>query len=167
MRNLFLTGLICAVAAPSLAMASTPKLLSTSGDWQTYARTDSGTKVCYVLAKPSTKSPSNVRHGDIYFMVASWKAGQASEQPSFFAGYSLKPSSPPTAKVGSARFPMYVSQNEGFIEDNGSEKKLVKAMRAGSTMRVEAVSQRGTAVTYNFSLKGVTAALKKAKSACQ
>ncbi len=162
------TFLIAALltALPSTSLAAKPKLEKTHGQWTTYSRMDGGQKVCYVLAKPTAKSPSNVNHGDIYFMVASWKSGVASEQPSFLAGYPLKPNSPPTARVGSAKFPMYVSQNEAFIDDGGDEKRLVKAMRDGSTMRVSAMSQRGTVVNYSFSLSGVTAALKSAKSAC-
>jgi len=34
-------------------------------------------------------------------------------------------------------------------------------------MTVSAVSQRGTQTRYTFSLKGVTAALKQAKTACR
>jgi len=40
-------------------------------------------------------------------------------------------------------------------------------MRAGSTMKVKAVSSRGTNVNYSFSLRGISAALEKAASACQ
>ena len=36
----------------------------------------------------------------------------------------------------------------------------------GADMTVEAVSSRGTEVSYNFSLKGVTAALRQSKSLC-
>ncbi len=162
-KSWIIAALLCAL--PSTASAA-PQLVSSHGEWAAYSRTESGEKICYVLAEPSSKSPSNVTHGDIYFMVASWQSGAASEQPSFMAGYPLKPNSPPQIRVGSARYPMFVSQNEAFVDDGGDERSLVKAMRDGSSMRVSAMSQRGTAVTYNFSLKGVTAALKAAKSAC-
>ena len=163
-KSIFLTAAIFGLSAPVHAETSTVE--GTHGEWTAYSRMDSGEKICYVLAKPGTKSPGNVKHGDIYFMVASWKSGAANEQPSFMAGYPLKSNSPPVARVGSAKFPMFVSQNEAFIENNGDESRLVKAMRDGSTMRVSAMSQRGTAVNYSFSLKGITAALKSAKSAC-
>lgn len=145
---------------------ATPKLEGTYSDWSTYSRTEGGDKICYVLSKPKSKSPASVRHGDIYFMVANWKSGAATEQPSFLAGYPLKVNSPPAARIGSTRIPMYVSQNEAFVESSADETKLVRSMRAGSIMRLSAMSQRGTAVSYEFSLKGVTAALKKAKAVC-
>ena len=149
------------------AVANEPKLVSKHGNWATYSRHDGDNKICYALSEPQNKSPKSVRHGDIYFMVANWKSGAALEQPSFLAGYNLKTTSPPKARIGSSNYRMYVSQNEAFIEDGSDEKALVKNMRAGSSMRVEAVSQRGTAVTYSFSLSGVTAALNAARSACR
>lgn len=158
--------LIGAMMMPSLAQANEPRLLGTYGDWQTYQRDEGQQRICYVLSKPKSKSPNNVNHGDIYFMVANWRSGAAVEQPSFLAGFSLKATQPPTIRVGNARTPMYVSQNEAFVEDNNDERRLVKNMRDGSTMRVRAVSARGTSVSYAFSLKGVTAALQRSKQAC-
>lgn len=166
MKTLLTALAMTALLAPSFAHAAEPKLVGTFSDWNVYSKADGSETICYALAEPKTKSPKSVKHGDIYFMVSNWKSGAAAEQPSLLTGYSLKISSPPAARVGSAKFPMYVAQNEGFIMDNKDEKKLVKAMRGGSNMRISAVSQRGTATNYEFSLKGITAALKKAKSVC-
>ncbi len=155
-----------AMLLPTPALAADPKLEGTYSDWAAYSRAEGADKICYVLAKPKSKSPTSVRHGDIYFMVANWRSGAAKEQPSFLGGYPLKVTSPPIARVGSTKINMYVSQNEAFIEAGADERRLVKAMRAGAIMRVQAMSVRGTNTSYEFSLKGVTAALKKAKSAC-
>ena len=157
-----------ALAALSVATTAqaTPKLQGSYGDWSVFTRYEGAQQLCYVLAKAATKSPSNVKHGDIYFMVANWKSGAASEQPSFMADFSLQAGSPPKIKVGSASYPMYVSQNEAFVADNGNERALLGKMRAGSTMKIDAVSARGTRVNYSFSLNGITAALKKSKDSC-
>lgn len=155
------------VSVSTTAHASEPKLEGTYSDWATYSRVEAGDKICYALAKAKTKSPSSVRHGDIYFLVSNWKSGQATEQPSLMTGFPMKVTSPPTASVKSARTRMYVAQNEAFVDARADEKSLVRNMKAGATLRVSAVSQRGTSVSYDFSLKGVTAALKKAASVCQ
>lgn len=152
------------VMTPTLAHA---KLEGVYTDWAVHTKADGKNKICYVLAKPKSKTPSSVNHGDVYFMVANWKDGSASEQPSLLTGYSLKDTIPPSARVDGSRIPMYAAQNEAFIESNTDEKKLVRSMRKGSRMRVDATSQRGTQTSYEFSLKGVTAALKKAKTICQ
>lgn len=154
------------LAFQGAAQAAEPKLVGTFGDWATYSRFDGSQRICYVLAKPKSKTPTNVNHGDVYFMVANWKSGAATEQPSLLTGFNMKTNIEPAARVGSTKIPMYVSQNEAFIEDNSDERQLVKSMKAGSTMRVSATSSRGTNVNYSFSLSGITAALKKAESSC-
>ena len=170
MKPLFLTSIIVAtlsvMAMPSKAMAAEPKLEGKFSDWAVYSRSEGGDKICYAIAEPKSKSPASVTHGDIYFMVSNWQSGAAKEQPSFLAGYPLKKNRAPQARVGSAKYNMFVAENESFIESNNDEKALVKKMRAGATMNIKAVSKRGTNVNYAFSLKGITAALKKAKTAC-
>ncbi|RKQ69553.1 hypothetical protein DES40_2354 [Litorimonas taeanensis] len=152
------------IASP--AQAAEPKLQGTYSDWAVYTRAEGNDRICYALAKPEVKAPANVKHGDIFFMVANWKSGAAKEQPSLLAGYSLKTTRAPAAYVGSTKVMMYAADNEAFIESGNDEQNLVRKMRAGADMRVEAVSARGTETSYVFSLKGVTAALRKAKSAC-
>jgi len=166
MKSALAATTLILTSLPQTALAADPKLEGKFSDWTAYSRAEGGDKICYVLATPKSKSPRSVNHGDIYFMVANWKSGAAKEQPSFLAGYPIKNLPPPKARIGAKPYEMYVSQNEAFIESRSDERGLVKSMRAGATMRVQAVSQRGTAVSYEFSLKGVTAALAKAKSAC-
>lgn len=165
MRFLKSSCLILGLAVPFTAIA-TPTPQGSYGDWNVYSRYDGAQRLCYVVADAKTKSPSHVRHGDIHFVVANWKSGAAFEQPSFFADFSLKDNNPPAIRIGNKNFPMYVSQNEAFVAENSDEKSLLTEMRAGSTMKVSAVSGRGTNVSYSFSLSGVTAALKKAKESC-
>lgn len=152
-------------AAPAFASA-TPKLAGTHGDWSVYTRGTGGERICYVLSEAQTEAPTTVNHGDIYFMVSNWKNGAATEQPSFLAGYDLKTTRAPKAQVGSTSLTMFAADNEAFISERIDERKLVSKMRSGSSMTVSAVSKRGTQTRYTFSLKGVTAALRQAKSAC-
>ncbi|MEE9272182.1 MAG: invasion associated locus B family protein [Robiginitomaculum sp.] len=156
------------IATPVLARAdSGAKLEAVFTDWSVYSKSDGTDKICYVLAKPKSKTPKSVKHGDVYFMIANWKSGAAKEQPSLLTGYQLKNTIPPSARIGSAKVPMYSAQNEAFIESGSEEAKLVRSMRKGARMRIDAVSQRGTQTSYEFSLKGITAALKKSKTVCR
>ena len=166
MKRIVLTLTLAGMALPSAAEAAAPKLEGTFTDWAVYSRVEGGDKICYAISKPKSKSPTSVKHGDIYFMVSNWRSGAAKEQPSFLAGYSLKKTRAPEARVGSAKYKLFVSENEAFIESGSDERALVSKMRAGSTMQLKAVSARGTNVNYSFSLKGITAALRKAKASC-
>ena len=152
---------------PALAQdASEPEFQGAHRDWRVFTRGEGEAKVCYALSRPQEALPSNVDHGDLFFLVASWASGAADNQPSFLAGYPLRPDSPPRVRVGSDRFQMFVSEQEGFLEETGEESQLVRAMRRGSDMRVEATSNRGTATAYTFSLLGVTAALEQVDDLC-
>lgn len=166
MKKILLTFTLAAMTLPSVAHAADPKLEGTFSDWAVYSRLEGGDKICYAIAEPKSKSPTSVNHGDIYFMVSNWRSGAAKEQPSFLASYSLKANRAPEARVGSAKYKMFVAENESFIESGSDERSLVSKMRAGATMHVKAVSSRGTNVNYAFSLKGITAALRKAKASC-
>ena len=162
-RTLAALALAAVTAAPALAE---PTLSSTHGDWSVYTRGEGKAKQCFALTRPQTKAPASVNHGDIYFLVGNWASGAATEQPSLMTGYTLKPARAPKARVGRHVTTFYGADNEAFVADSADERALVAKMRAGSTMTVEATSARGTDVSYSFSLKGVTAALRDAKRLC-
>lgn len=158
--------LALACAPSAMAQDAAPVFQGAHSDWRVFTRGEGDARVCYALATPREALPRNVDHGDVFFLVASWANGDASEQPSFKAGYALRPDSPPQARVGSDRFAMFVADQEGFIEAPRDEDRLVDAMRRGSSMRIEAMSDRGTATVYEFSLSGITAALRDAAQRC-
>jgi len=161
-KTILLTAAACMFAGTANA-----KMEGQFTDWTVHSKSQGGEKICYALAKAKSKTPSSVKHGDIYFMVANWKSGAAKEQPSLLTSFALKSQIPPSARVGSSKIPMYADGSEAFVESGNDEKKLVRSMRKGSSMRVDAVSARGTQISYEFSLKGITAALGKAKTVCK
>ncbi|MGB3455919.1 MAG: invasion associated locus B family protein [Litorimonas sp.] len=153
-------------ALPAPASANTPVLESRHTDWTVYTRGSGAAKTCYAVSRPTSLSPTSVRHGDVFFLVSNWANGDATEQPSLMTGFPLRPARAPKARVGTTSVTMYGSQNEAFIAETSDERRLVREMRAGANMTVNAVSARGTEVSYNFSLKGITAALRRAKALC-
>ena len=149
------------------AFAQQPEARATYKDWSVFVREAGGQKICFVATEATDKSPKSVNHGDVFFLVATWASGAATEQPSLMTGYSLNAKPEPTVRIGSDRWDMYVSDNEAFIEAADEESRLVRSMRRGADMRVSAVSQRGTATSYVISLRGVSAALDRARSECR
>jgi len=143
-----------------------PEFQGAHRDWRVFTRGTGDERVCYALSRPTESLPASVEHGEVFFLIASWASGAAENQPNFLAGYPLRPDSPPRVRVGSDRFQMFVSEQEGFLEQPSEESQLIRAMRRGSDMRVEATSARGTATAYTFSLRGVTAALQQANQIC-
>lgn len=168
MFRLFLTAAsgLALTLASAQALGQEPVFQGEHNDWRVFTRGEGEARICYATSRPTDERPASVDHGDVYFLVSSWASGAAEEQPSFLAGYPLQPDHAPVARVGSSRYQMYVSEQEGFVEELRDEARLVDAMRRGYTMRVEAMSTRGTATAYEFSLSGVTAALEQVEELC-
>ncbi|MBT8473620.1 MAG: hypothetical protein HKP25_05375 [Marinicaulis sp.] len=143
-----------------------PKSVATYKDWSVFVRDTDAGKICFAATEATDKSPKSVRHGDVFFLVASWANGAASEQPSLMTGYAINAKPEPTIRIGSDRWELYSSENEAFIESASEEERLIRAMRRGSDMRINAVSGRGTATSYVVSLRGVTAALQRVEREC-
>lgn len=148
------------------AAAQQPAAVATYKDWSVFVREAGGDKICFAATEATDKSPKSVNHGDVFFLVASWKSGAATEQPSLMTGYALNPKPEPTLRIGPDKWEMYTSENEAFIEADEEEQRLVRAMKRGADMRISAVSQRGTATSYVISLRGITAALDRVKREC-
>lgn len=167
MRLVSALAVLAALAASAAANAQTPDFQGQHNDWRVFTRGSGAERICYAVSRPSDARPGDVAHGDVYFFVSTWANGSAREQPSFLAGYELRADNPPRASVGSDRVMMYTSEREGFVEEPRDEARLIDAMRRGATMRVEAVSARGTNTAYTFSLSGVTAALRQVNELCR
>ena len=159
--------LAAASAALAPAALAAPERVATYRDWFVFVNDTNEGRVCYAVTDPQEKSPRTARHGEVYMMVATWANGAASEQPSFMAGYPLRDAPEPQVRIGSDKWDLFTSANEGFVEAERDEKRLVAAMRRGSDMRLSAMSERGTATEYSFSLLGVSNALDRAARECR
>jgi invasion protein IalB len=162
-------GLALAVAATAAgaAAAQTPDLVSRHERWTVYTLAQEGDVVCYASTPPEDSAPLNADHGEVAFIVATWKSGAAREQPMLSVGYALRGGAPTSARVGSDRYPMFTDGTEAFVQADEDQPRLVRAMKRGYTMRLETVSAEGTQTTYEFSLRGVTAALDAVAGACR
>ncbi len=132
--------------------------------WGSYSYQGNNGKVCYVLSVPTQKSPSSLDHGDIYFSVSQMPGKNINFEPQFISGYDFKDGSNVTVTVGDKSFSLFTRGKLAWMENAAEEPNLVAAMKAGATMSVKAVSGRGNNTSYEFSLRGVTAALNSIES---
>lgn len=165
-RNMTFAAVLLTGLATGNVVAQEPRTVATYKDWSVFVRDVDNDKICFAAAEASDKSPKSVNHGDVFFLIATWESGAASEQPSLMTGYSLDQKPEPNIRIGPDKWELYASENEAFIESSDEEQRLLRAMRRGSDMRVSAVSKRGTATSYVVSLRGVTAALDRVKREC-
>jgi len=160
-------GAACVIVALSVtpALAQEVKLLQKYNDWSAYA--GSGTpKVCFAVAQPKDSSPKNVRRGPIYFYISYYPADKVTGEISVKMGYPFPPGGKTTVTVGNDKFELFTKEEGAFVEKTEDEAKLVSAMRAGSSMKVQGRSARGTDTSDTYSLSGISDALDRVVKEC-
>jgi hypothetical protein len=163
-RTTFAAVLISGAAGLGLALAETPASLGTFKDWSAHSLLENGNLICFVVASPEEKWPKNVKHGDVFFMVTNWD--RVNSEPSILTGYTFKENSEAVVEVGSTKWRLFTENNGAWLRERSDERTLINAMKRGSSMRVKATSERGTATEYSISLSGITAAINQINSSC-
>jgi len=156
--------LLIAHAGP--AAAANGERVALHRDWGAYVGKWTSGKVCFALSEPKSSKPRDVSRGPIYFYVTRWPGDKASGEISIKFGYPLRPSVAPEITIGKNKFKLFSKDEAAFIESIETEKRLIKAMEGGASMIVHGRSQRGTLTTDRYSLKGVTAVLKRIAKDC-
>nr|WP_041848994.1 invasion associated locus B family protein [Bartonella bacilliformis] len=163
-KKIFVTISVVILATTGTVWAQAPSRLHQFESWGAYSYKSAENTICYVLSMPLNALPTTVKHGDNFFLVTKRSSSPVSFEPQFMAGYVLKEGSEVIVTVGDKVFNFFTKDSSAWLASSGMEVQLVAAMRAGATMKVQAVSKRGTHTTYTYSLKGVTAALNAAKN---
>lgn len=157
---------LAAVSLVSLDAAASPTAIGKFKDWTVFTDTVDGETLCYAATEATDKAPKSAEHGPVWFYVSNWRSGRARNQPSLKVGFELRGDLPGKAQVGRASWTLFGVGNEAFAQDS-DDSALVRNLKSGSELRVEATSARNTRVTYHFSLAGSSSAIDRAASACR
>ncbi len=170
---LALTFSVAGFAAGAKAQDA-PKLLGKYDDWSAYTYGSGNDRMCYAMTTPVKMLPAGANRGDVYFMVTHRPARNTRNEVSMRVGYPFKSTSRPFATIGDDKFQMFSGVKEGgehrywaWLENPSEEGKMVKSLRAGSSMEIKGTSERDTLTTDTYSLKGSSAALQKIDEACK
>ncbi|MCR9268877.1 MAG: invasion associated locus B family protein [Henriciella sp.] len=150
----------------SVAAFATPSVVRQYTDWIVFTEDIGGERLCYAATQATDKAPRSADHGDVWFYVSNWQSGKARNQPSLKVGYELRGDLPGKARIGRSDWTLFGVGREAFAQDS-DDAPLVRQLKRGSELRVEATSARNTRVTYHFSLSGSSAAIDRAASACR
>lgn len=162
-KRIFISVLVAVLATSQAVWAQAPSRLYQFEAWGVYSYQSAGGTICYVLSMPLSAQPTNVKHGDNFFLVTKRSDSPLSFEPQFLADYPLKEGSKVTVIIEDKDFEFFTKGSSAWLVSPGVEQQFVSAMRSGLQMVVRALSKRGTHTTYVYSLKGVTAALNKAQ----
>ncbi len=146
--------------------SANPSVVRQYTDWVVFTEDIGGERLCYAATQATDKAPRSADHGDVWFYVSNWQSGKARNQPSLKVGYELRGDLPGKARIGRSDWTLFGVGREAFAQDS-DDAQLVRQLKRGNELRVEATSARNTRVTYHFSLSGSSAAIDRAASACR
>jgi hypothetical protein len=162
-RSVIFIAFSAMLSGATVASAAQPIRLNAFDNWAVYSyQTDKG-RTCYALSRPIKMAPAGVDHGNNYLIVSPGQ-GRSPYVPEALMGYQLKEGSAVKATIDSDKFLMFTKDNGAWVQREEREPAMVAAMKAGSTLTLEATSARGTSTSYTYSLSGITAALQQIKS---
>jgi len=136
------------------------------GKWQAYAFDENGAKACYIASQPTKDEGAYSKRGDIYAMVTHRPAEKIRDEVSLAAGYVYKEQTAVSVSIDGRNFRLNPYEDTAWAPDPTSDQKIVAAMKAGTTMVVQGVSERGTQTKDTYSLIGFSKAYQTAARAC-
>lgn len=141
-------------------------LVKTYRDWSLFAHDKSENKICFAATQPKDSSPAGASREGVFFYVSAWPKDGIKTEISIRLGYQIKEGSTVRVSVGSNSFDLFAKDDNAFVADATDELKLIDAMKRGSSMKVDATSDAGSATSDTYSLMGVSAALRGLSNNC-
>lgn len=173
-KGIALGAMLSALSITGGAMAQELAMVEAVTDWSVYV--DENPKVCFIVSQP-TKSEARrngqvvtVSRSEIRFHISVIPGQGVAGEPSFLAGYPLKPDGAVKLEIGAVNFAMFPDASvhaEYAWPAPADDAKLIAAMQKGADAVVTGVSKRGTTTIDTFSLRGFTAAIEKALELCK
>ncbi len=144
------------------ASAQEARKLSGTGDWEAYAYTEGGAKVCYAAARAG-KPREKDRAGTA---IAVTHRPRSPGEVSLIAPYGFRKESDAEIQIGGMKHSFFTKGGSAWAKDAGADAAIVAAMVKGREMVVKAVPAKGAAITDTISLLGFSAALAAIDKAC-
>jgi hypothetical protein len=159
--------LVCLfVLAPALAQAQTPQFLGTYRDWNVYAFTENGEKICYMASEPKKQEGNYSRRDNPAVLVTRRPSPKVVDEVSVQPGYSYLDASEVEVAIASNKFMLFTRGEHAWTKSEDADKALITAMKRGSDMTVRGTSVKNTFSLDTYSLLGFTAAYEAMTSAC-
>ncbi|WP_395661615.1 invasion associated locus B family protein [Aestuariivirga sp.] len=156
------------VVLSGIAQADTePKQIGVFDDWLAYSYDAADSKVCYISSTPKASEPKNAKRDPAFFLVTHMPGRKppVKGEVSTIIGYPFKEGQIVKLSIDEQNYEMFSKGDTAWV-DTGSDKKVVAAMKAGKSLKIEGTSWRGTRTVDTYSLIGISAALDAIDKAC-
>jgi hypothetical protein len=144
-----------------------PMLVGTYGDWGAYMTQVGKGRVCYALAKPKDREPSNLHRDPAYVFISTRPAEGVHNEISVIMGFPLKEGAiEGGADIDGTKFDLIAKGENAWVKNAAEEPQVIDVMRKGSKLIVTAPSKRGKVTTDTYLLDGLALALDKVTKSC-
>jgi hypothetical protein len=144
-----------------------PLLVGTYGDWGAYETQSGKNRICYALAKPKDRQPSNLTRDPAYVFIATRPSEGVHNEISVILGFPVREGPiEGGAEIEGAKFDLIAKGEDAWIKNAADEGQVIDAMRKGLHLIVRAPSKRGKVTTDSYSLSGLTQALDRVAKSC-
>lgn len=160
-----------------------PLLVASFGDWGVYQSQASKGRVCYTLAQPKDRQPSDLKRDPAYAFISDRPGEGVRNEVSFIMGFDVanppdesadpkdkkkaaKPVKAATATIGDQSFELVAKASNLWVKNAAKEGQLVDEMRKGAKLEVKATSMKGNLTTDTYSLAGFSQALERVLKDC-
>ncbi|MFC3693548.1 invasion associated locus B family protein [Chenggangzhangella methanolivorans] len=165
MKRTGLSAAVLILMLGSAAEAATQKNLGRFESWSVWTYDDGERKGCFIYANPSAAFPRAADHGLVSFFVRSTTREDVRSEASLQFGYDQSAKAEGRAVIGGENFQLLTEGKAAWLS-RPREDELLAAMRSGAKMTVSTVSKRGSQTRYEFSLKGVSDAMRVLRRHC-
>ncbi|WP_207482066.1 invasion associated locus B family protein [Arenibaculum pallidiluteum] len=153
-----------ASAAP---LSAKPSAVGSFGRWTVFASGSGAGRVCYMGGLPLRSEGKYTRRDRVVFYVAYRPGERGGDEVSVLAGYPYRRGSQATLTIDGATFRLITDGDTAWAATDGLDRRIVRAVRAGSRMVVKGTSARGTLTTDTYDLEGSAAAYAAMREACR
>jgi hypothetical protein len=159
--------LACLIALlPTQALAQTPQFLGTFRDWNVYAFTENGNKICYMASEPTKQEGNYTRRDNPAVLVTRRPGPKVVDEVSVQPGYNYLDGSEVEVTIDSNKFMLFTRGEHAWTKSEDADKALIAGMKRGSDMSVRGTSVKDTYSVDTYSLMGFTKAYEAMVAAC-
>ncbi len=158
---------LCLLLTPAHVNAQAAQKISSHGKWTVFSFIENGKKVCYMSSRPITDVGDYNQRGEISAFITHWPSSDSKDVFSYIAGYTYKNGSDVSVSIDGKTHSLFTQGGMAWAPDVETDKKLINAIKKGSTMVVKGTSSRGTLTTDTYSLQGSTAAYDAISKLCR
>jgi hypothetical protein len=119
---------------------------------------------CFAIARPP--KPLAGRNPNPFASIGFFPTQRAYGQFHARLRFNVRPDSAPTVTIDERRFPLMAKGSDVWAVDAAGDAAIIRAMRSGRSMSIEAVASTGQGFADSYRLRGAASAIDASSIGC-